>query len=274
VFINKGDGSLQPKHTYRTGTETTSVAIGDLNDDGKPDLAAANRYAGMPTVSVLLNRGDGSFGAKHDYAGADPVWVTIGDLNGDGRPELAVANFELHSVSVFANNGDGSFRKRPDYATGIGTRSVAIGDLNGDGRPDLATTDLEANTVSVLVNNGVSFGRRLAYATGSGPVQVAIGDLNGDGRGDAVTADYRGPGTASVLINSPNPLCVVQKVEGAILSAARQTLARAHCRIGSIHRAYSRRVRTGRVISQTPGPYKVLSAGGKVNLVVSRGHKR
>jgi hypothetical protein len=97
--------------------------------------------------------------------------------------------------------------------------------LNGDGRPDLATTDLEANTVSVLVNNGVSFGRRLAYATGSGPVQVAIGDLNGDGRGDAVTADYRGPGTASVLINSPNPLCVVQKVEGAILSAARQTLA-------------------------------------------------
>jgi len=144
VFINKGDGSLQPKHTYRTGTETESVAIGDLNDDGKPDLAAANRYAGRPTVSVLLNRGDGSFSAKHDYAGADPVWVTIGDLNGDGRPELAVANFELRSVSVFANNGDGTFRKRRDYATGNGTRSVAIGDLNGDGRPDLATTDLEA----------------------------------------------------------------------------------------------------------------------------------
>ena len=81
VFINKGDGSLQPKHTYRTGTETESVAIGDLNDDGKPDLAAANRYAGRPTVSVLLNRGDGSFSAKHDYAGADPVWVN------DRRPE-------------------------------------------------------------------------------------------------------------------------------------------------------------------------------------------
>jgi FG-GAP-like repeat len=67
----------------------------------------------MPTVSVLLNRGDGSFGAKHDYAGADPVWVTIGDLNGDGRPELAVANFELHSVSVFANNGAAASARGP-----------------------------------------------------------------------------------------------------------------------------------------------------------------
>ena len=88
-----------------------------------------------------------------------------------------------------------------------------------------------------------------------------------------MTADFRGPFTASVLVNSPSPLCVVQKAEGATLSAARQTLARAHCRVGKILRAYSRRVRTGRVISQSPRPYKVLSAGGKVNLVVSRGRK-
>ena len=272
VFINKGDGSFQPKRRYTTGTETESVAIGDLNDDGYPDLAAANRYAGRPTVSVLLNRGDGSFGAKHDYTGADPVWVTIGDLNGDDRPELAVANFELDSVSVFENNGDGSFRKRRDYAAGNGARSVVIGDLNGDGRPELATTDLEANTVSVLVNTGGGLDPRLSYRTGVGPVQLAIGDLSGDGRSDIVTADYRGPGTTSVLLNSPK-LCVVQRVRGATLSAARQTLARAHCRVGKIRRAPSKRIRAGRIVSQSPSPYTVLREGGKVNLVVSRGHR-
>ena len=104
MLLNRGDGSFQAKLDYATGTRPDSVAIGDLNGDGKPDLATANAYAS--TVSVLANRGDGSFEAKRDYAtGSGPVSVAIGDLNGDGKPDLAAitANARSDTVSVLAN---------------------------------------------------------------------------------------------------------------------------------------------------------------------------
>ena len=68
MLLNRGDGSFRVGRDYGTGSGPVSVAIGDLNGDGKPDLAAANPDAN--TVSVLLNRGDGSFHAKRDYTAA------------------------------------------------------------------------------------------------------------------------------------------------------------------------------------------------------------
>ena len=57
--------------------------------------------SGANTVSVLINRGDGSFQARLDFAtGRDPYSVAIGDLNGDGRPDLAIANSFEDTVSV------------------------------------------------------------------------------------------------------------------------------------------------------------------------------
>ena len=78
-----------------------AVAIGDVNGDGKPDLATANYDGG--TVSVLANKGDGSFQAKIDHAdpGASFRSVAIGDLNGDRRPDLATANGETDDVIRF-----------------------------------------------------------------------------------------------------------------------------------------------------------------------------
>ena len=124
------------------GVGATSVAIGDLNGDGKPDLVTANAGPTANFVSVLINRGDGTFQARLDYAtGPGPYSVAIGDLNGDGKPDLATANDGDNTVSVLVNKGDGSFQARVDYATGVEPSSVAIGDLNGDGKPDLVTAN-------------------------------------------------------------------------------------------------------------------------------------
>ena len=91
---------------------------------------------------MLLGNGDGTFGAKTDFAtGPVPVSVAIGDLNGDGKPDLAVANCDSNTVSVLLGNGDGTFGAKTDFATGSGPGSVAIGDLNGDGKPDLAVAN-------------------------------------------------------------------------------------------------------------------------------------
>src|SRR6266516_4285644 len=81
-----------PKN-YPTGVVPNSVAFGDLNGDGKLDLAIANAgYENKPgrTVSVLLNRGGGRFGVRRDYpTGSGPTSVAISDLNGDGKADLA-----------------------------------------------------------------------------------------------------------------------------------------------------------------------------------------
>ena len=106
-----------------------SVAIGDLNGDGKPDLATANGTTN--TVSVLLNRGDGSFRAKLDYStGHGPGSVAIGDLNGDGKPDLATANDDANTVSVLLNRGDGAFGQASTTPTGRRPR------LGRDRRPE------------------------------------------------------------------------------------------------------------------------------------------
>ena len=198
--------SFAGPRSYATGRSPESVAIGDLNGDGRPDLAAANAGLNVDgkTVSVLLNKHDGSFKAKRDYAtGRGPVSVAIGDLNGDRKPDLATADNYANTVSVLANRGDGSFRAKRDYATGRGAYFVAIGDLNGDRRPDLVTANADADSVSVFINRGDGgFARRHSYATGSAPVSVAIGDLNGDRKPDLAVANNGGDTNAvSVLTN-------------------------------------------------------------------------
>jgi hypothetical protein len=202
VLLNRGDGSFQTRRDFATGGRPYSFAIGDVNDDGKLDLASANTAFGERTVSVLLNRGDGSFEPKRDYpVRYGPESVTIGDLNGDGKPDLAFAG---GGVSVLLNSGDGSFEAEHHYPTARGSASVAIGDLNGDGKADLATANVAADAVSVLLNRGDgSFRARRDYRAGSSPFSVAIGDLNGDRRADLVTAndDAR---SVSVFANKGN----------------------------------------------------------------------
>jgi hypothetical protein len=195
--------SFAAARSYATGRTPVSIAIGDLNGDGELDLATANGFANH-TVSVLVNRGDGSFRARRNYGtGRDPESVAIGDLNGDGKSDLVTANYlEGNTVSVLLNRGDGSFQSRRDYATGRGTISVAIGDLNGDGKPDLAAATDSANTrVSILLNKGDgSFEARRDYGSGIGSKSVAIGDLNGDGSPDLATVNDE-VYTLSVLLN-------------------------------------------------------------------------
>jgi hypothetical protein len=67
----------------------------------------------------------------------------------------------------------------------------------------------------------------------------------------------------------PKP-CRVPKVVGKRVASARRTIARRHCRTGKVRRAYSRKHK-GIVISENRRPGRVLPAGSKINLVVSRG---
>ena len=178
----------------------TAIALGDVNGDGSPDVAATD-YAGS-SVSILLNKRDGTFLAAHKYVTAfSPTSVALGDLNGDGRADVVTANVWDDTVSVLLAAGDGTLQPRHDYETGFGPSGVAIGDLDGDGQPDIAVAADQGDAVSVLRNaGGGSFEARRDYATDAGPDAVAIVDVNRDGKADILTANGAA-GSVSVLLN-------------------------------------------------------------------------
>jgi hypothetical protein len=216
VLLGNGDGTFGPSAAYVTGCGNRcgsySVAIGDLNRDGNPDLVAANKTAG--TVSVLLGSGDGTFGAKKDIAVGWHPTVAIGDLDGDGTLDLVTANKSDHTVSVLLGNGDGTFGAKTDFVTGFCPYSVVIGDLNGDGKPDLATANECSHTVSVLVGNGDgTFGAKADFATGYDPYFMAIGDVDGNGSPDLATANHSS--TVSVLLGNGDGTLGAKTVFGA-----------------------------------------------------------
>jgi len=199
VLLGNGDGSFGPATEYSAGFEPGSLAIGDLNGDGKPDLAVDSPEPSGGGLSVLLGNGDGSFGPPKSYGVGGAV--AIGDLNGDGIPDLAVTNSSSNAVSVLPGNGDGSFGPPQDFAAGEGPDAVVIGKLNGDAFPDLAVASQRTGNVSVLLGNGAgSFGSPKDFAVGAEPGPIAIADLNGDSRPDLVVANGA-QRRVSVLLN-------------------------------------------------------------------------
>ncbi|HNG30477.1 MAG TPA: FG-GAP-like repeat-containing protein, partial [Blastocatellia bacterium] len=181
---------------FAAGSQPVSVAAGDFNLDGKPDLVVANGAAN--NVSVFLGNGTGSFGAATNFAaGTQPRGVAVGDFNLDGKPDLAVAN-NLTTLTLLLGNGAGGFGAPTNFTVGFGQVSVAVGDFNLDGKPDLVTANGGNSNVSVLLGNGAgSFGAATNFATGTNANFVAVGDFNLDGKPDLVTAN---PGSDNVSV--------------------------------------------------------------------------
>ncbi len=115
VFLNEGDRVFATGRDYFVGAFAQSVAAEDLDGDGDIDLAVACGgdlfvAADRGRLSLLFNRGDGTFGQSVDYlAGLEPIMVIAEDLNGDGAADLVCVNSGSNDISVFLNQGDGSF---------------------------------------------------------------------------------------------------------------------------------------------------------------------
>src|SRR2546429_114664 len=213
--------SFAAARTFDAGKGAWSLAVGDFNGDGKPDLAVANHAcsncssAFSGSFSVLLGNGDGTFQSAVNYdAGTDPVSVAVGDFNGDGKPDLAVVNSGSTNVALLLGKGDGTFQSAVNYDTSTGTNpnSVAIRDFNGDSKPDLAVANYDPSSkkVSVLLGNGNgTFQSAVNFSLAAEPYSVAASDFNGDGNEDLAIATHvgitlllgKGDGTFQAAVN-------------------------------------------------------------------------
>jgi hypothetical protein len=152
----------KPGATIEPERVPQSIAIGDLNGDHKPELATANSDI---TVSVLANRGDGSFQAKRDYlTRSDLFSVAIGDLNGDGKPDLATANY--NTVSVFLN------------ATGRCVVPSVRGMTLLAARRTIARADCRTGRIRPAYSNTVKRGRVMSQKPRPGRVLPRRGRVN------------------------------------------------------------------------------------------------
>ena len=142
-----GTFSLASGSPFPVGTSPVAIATGDLNIDGKPDLAVLNQTDN--SVSVLLGNGDGTFVAAANSplaTGQSPTGITIADFNADGNQDIAVTDPQTDSVAVYLGLGQGLFA--PAFELPVGTNPTAIlsAALSGASLPDVAITDDPAGT--------------------------------------------------------------------------------------------------------------------------------
>jgi 6-phosphogluconolactonase (cycloisomerase 2 family) len=163
VFRNtstSGSVAFASKVDLTTGPQPQSVAMGDVDGDGKPDLVVTNSDANSVSVfrniSVPGSITASSFASKVDFTtGAHPRGSAISDVDGDSKPDLVVTNGTGNTVSVFRNtstSGSITFASKVDFTTGTNPSSVAIGDVDGDGKPDLVVANENSFAVSVFWN--------------------------------------------------------------------------------------------------------------------------
>ncbi|MFZ0948447.1 MAG: FG-GAP-like repeat-containing protein [Candidatus Sulfotelmatobacter sp.] len=198
VFLGKGNGTFRPPVTYSSGGQSAvSVAVADVNGDGKLDLLVANQSGennGDGSVGVLLGNGNGTFRPPVTYDAGDSVTssLAVADLKGNGKQDLVVTNSGHATVNVLLGNGDGTFQAAVVYSTGGEIPvSVAVADVNGDGKPDLIVANWYSGTLGVLLGNGDgTFQAAATYSSGgSSPDSVVAKDVNGDGKLDLVAAN-------------------------------------------------------------------------------------
>lgn len=215
-----GDGSMRAAPSYELPNsfsgygETYSVATGDFNGDGIPDVVVGQAYNyGSTGVTVYLAKGDGSFYPGVSYGASDDLgYVAVADFNGDGKLDIAATDSQGGVVQIFLGNGDGTFSIGGAYPTDTGEgpypQNVVTGDFNQDGVIDLAIANEDTSSVGVLLGKGDgTFAPAVSYTVGEGyyPNSITAADLNGDGFVDlGVTASVDGPPVAVVILLANN----------------------------------------------------------------------
>lgn len=197
VLLGNGDGTFGASTSLGAGANPTAVATGDFNEDGNPDVVAANFNDG--TVSLLLGNGDGTFQAQIAIAvGLNPGAIAVGDFDKNNHLDIMVSNSgdtDPPDVGVLLGKGDGTFQAQVKSGTGSSPGALAVGNLDGDVNsvPDVAVLLPAINKVATMagIEDG-TFQVPIGFDTDTNPAGLALGDFNADGTLDVAVANQFG----------------------------------------------------------------------------------
>lgn len=220
VFRNlsvPGTISFAAKQDFPTGNAPISIAVGDLDTDGLPDLAVANNSSN--SVSLFLNTslyGAISFASKVDFpAGTAPQSLALGNLDSDIFPDVVVANSGSNNFSALKNSsspGNLILSPKHDFVCGTSPYSINVADVDGDSQPDVAVTNSSSNTISVFKNvtaaGVINFNAKIDFNTGTGPRVARLADLDADGRTDFAVPNF-----------SANTISIIQQLIPVTISS-------------------------------------------------------
>lgn len=195
VYSQTDTGGLSPAAIYATtGTFADppySVAIGDINNDGKDEVVLSNEGK---NIEVFVQDGLGGLVSQAVYTTDQAGIIGIADLNNDGRLDVASVGYQ-NSLAVFLQNTGGTLDAPVFYAVsaGAGWNDLKLGDVNNDGLTDIVAMSGQGfgPNVSVLIQKSDStLEQAVYYDLGGNELAgaVAVGDLNNDGLNDIALA--------------------------------------------------------------------------------------
>ncbi|HEY5611027.1 MAG TPA: FG-GAP-like repeat-containing protein, partial [Thermoanaerobaculia bacterium] len=205
---NGGVISFGTAQSFTTQLAPNDVAIGDLDGDGRADLATANDQGS--SVSILRNTTSGSLSFTSTTLPTNSSamrFIEMGDLDGDGRLDLVATQFAVSSLNIFRNTssvGSISFNSQT-LSINKSDAHVALGDLDGDGKLDLILTHGSSNQFEVRRNTStvgsITFAAEALFPTAGQPAGVVVADIDADSKSDVIVAS-EGPENVSVFRNT------------------------------------------------------------------------
>jgi hypothetical protein len=193
VFLQDSSGQLQPPIKYLTnssnGHRSTSIDIGDVNNDGRADVVVGNSGS---NIQVFLQNASGGLDPGISYPTVNSDSIKIADLNNDGLLDVVGVGWGTNTVDVLLQNSDGTLNPPVTYSVTHGGRDeVDIGDVNNDGLQDIIVMSGQSycpNVGILLQRSDGTFAAPVYHDLGGDEITtgVAVGDVDGDNLQDVV----------------------------------------------------------------------------------------
>ena len=163
VLLANGKGGFDeaPGSPFACGDAPFGLAIGDINADGKPDLAIIDSPASMAEgkgkngLTVLIGNGKGNFTMMKNSpfeAGRIPNRIAIGDVNGDRVNDIVVSDNESDKIYLYLMSKDNKILSNYTIKVGNHPKGITIADLNRDGKGDIIVCNQLDDDISIILS--------------------------------------------------------------------------------------------------------------------------